>query len=612
MKKLRLVTPDIQMTASGPRILDPVRKQLVPDGPEELVRQSVLRSLVQDYGYPISALASEELVARGTNNRDRADVLVRLPARATASPFRIAPSAVVSREPAYSAKLASLQAAGFFQSGVHPITVADELDVVVDGTNVRCRVLGFTVSEGVGHVLALKPVSPCPDSLGVPPVLGLLLTGYGRTEEERQLAKELRIRECEWNYDDSLQLAQAISIDGDVEERLAAELSTLSPDGRSGALLLYGSETDSFGVLVEIDLEAMDDQPSAAAFDGVDALAADSESPMVSGALVTVAVIECKAPSVLLSVEVVEQANRYAATLSARFVVVTNGRASRVFQRADDGATTEVEDLPTYDATLADATRVVVAVAPDAPASLLHESAKSGTDALRFHRRHRGETAGHAIPSDMLLPILALDDALRGSPKIAGLPFDRHGVRFLEDLGINLRNPGSAVGAGWPGLYRDLLIEAGDARLVLGLSIQGGWDQVDRARLSRRARHGNGSTYLLVSTADGQEYETTLQCCLDKSLRRQPNGWTLRHDGSLTAGKGSVRRAVLFEALQARLPVLMGDACVHLGELPHHARIDVETVKDLLARVAVYALVRRMVKQGVKAERRRATRRKTR
>src|SRR5512140_2957738 len=80
---MRLNTYDhrVYKSPQGIRLMCYARGQLVPDGPEEHVRQNVLRSLVEVYGYPRRALLAEEPVARGTRNRRRADVLVELPTR---------------------------------------------------------------------------------------------------------------------------------------------------------------------------------------------------------------------------------------------------------------------------------------------------------------------------------------------------------------------------------------------------------------------------------------------------------------------------------------------------------------------------------------------------
>jgi hypothetical protein len=612
MRKLRLRPRDVRKTANGPRVLDPVRKQLVPDGPEEHVRQSVLWALVHDYGYPATSLLSEELVQRGTKNRDRADVLVRLPTSAAKTTFRVVPSSPEERvEPSYSAKIKALaERIGSLPAGIRPFVVPDEMLMFIDGQSVPCRVLGFAILEGEGHGLALRPHDTSADALGLPPVLGVLLSGYGRTEAEVLMARSLGLRQQEWTYDSSLDLAQAafgVNPD-DLEAQVGFELVTLSEDGRSGYTLMYAHDEDAFGVLMEVNLDecqAIEEERATDLVPGNVSVGPGDLPAARPGALSTIAVVECKAPGVALTKNVTDQAERYASKLGAWFVAVTNGLESHVYRRTNESSMIEVTDLPTFEQVCADAPVALVGLQLDPPPPRLPLDVASRPDCLRLHRRFRSGTVGQASPAERWLPILALDDALLGASSLDGLPFERHGVHVIEDLGVNPRNPGSAVGASWPGLYRDLLIEAGQGEhLVLGFSILGAWQVVDRARASLHTRQ-SGESYLIVAAAEGAEYESVLQFPFDRGLKPQRDGWDLVHDGRLTAGKGAVRRAVLFEAVRERLPILLGEGGVALGSLPHGAAVDIESLRELIARLAVYALVRRAVKRHVKAARKR-------
>jgi hypothetical protein len=419
------------------------------------------------------------------------------------------------------------------------------------------------------------------------------------------------LRQQEWTYESSLDLAQAaFGVDpDDLEAQVGFELVTLSADGRSGYTLLYAHDEDAFGVLMEINIDECEGVEQETTTDTASASAPARnhvELPVGRpGALSTIAVVECKAPGVALTKNVRDQANRYASKLGARFVVVTNGLESHVYLRTEESSLTEVADLPTFDQICAQVPVALVGLQPDPPPPRLPLDVASRPDCLRLHRRFRSGTVGQASAPETWLPILALDDALLGASALDGLPFERHGVHVVEDLGVNPRNPGSAVGASWPGLYRDLLIEVGQGEhLVLGLSVLGAWQVVDRARASQHTRQ-SGESYLIVATAEGAEYEAVLQFPFDRGLKRRRDAWDLVHDGSLTAGKGAVRRAVLFEAVRERLPILRVEAGVALGSLPYGAAVDVESLRELIARLAVYALIRRAVKRQVKAARKR-------
>ncbi|MCR4316173.1 MAG: type I restriction enzyme HsdR N-terminal domain-containing protein [Planctomycetes bacterium] len=55
------------------------RGKLINATPEELVRQSVIKSLTDNYGFPLSWIEVEEPTSRGTKTKGRMDVLVNVP-----------------------------------------------------------------------------------------------------------------------------------------------------------------------------------------------------------------------------------------------------------------------------------------------------------------------------------------------------------------------------------------------------------------------------------------------------------------------------------------------------------------------------------------------------
>jgi hypothetical protein len=601
----------IQQTAAGARLLDPVRKQLVPDMPEERVRQEVLWTLVHDYGYPAASLASEELVARGTANRDRADILIRLPKARIRLPGRSkTPSGEPHVEPAYSAKLADLKPVLDVLGGEATLQhVDDELVVEIDGVPVRCRTLGFVVAPGAGHGLALEAIDP---PAGLPPIIGFQVSGYGMTDRDRALAQRLGIPENPWEYDASTDFAAMLAV-GAESWLPAIEAHAFSADGTRGTFLMT-TESSAFAVLVHCDPSKADAPGEGGPEDDAEAPAQEpndgSALDVVWGAseLAALAVVECKAPSVFITPSVIGQAERYADQLGSPFVVVTNGGCTQVFQREPNRSHVEIPDLPTYD----ESTRGehhVEALRPEPPVPPLPVDIDARPDCLELHRRYRSEVVGSSSSASVAVLALKLDDALRGANRPALTSFEKHGIRLIEDLGVNDRDPGSPVGASWPGRYRDLLIEDSTGhRFVVGLAVLGSCKTTDRSRASGYWMRG-GETYLVAASSDGAEYESTLQLQLAKSLGVSEEEWRLGHDGALTAGKGGVKRETLFSALRSTTPFLVGQGIVDLGSVPRRGPIEAEALQDLTARLASYCLVRRTVKQQVKAARRLAANR---
>lgn len=59
--------------------------------------------------------------------------------------------------------------------------------------------------------------------------------------------------------------------------------------------------------------------------------------------------VECKAPSQKITIEVLDQASRYTSTLKAKYLVVTNGMAHYCFRHEpQSGKYTTLENIPEY------------------------------------------------------------------------------------------------------------------------------------------------------------------------------------------------------------------------------------------------------------------------
>ena len=263
MKRSRLLQIPRHLTTKGDQYLDPVRNQLVPATREELVRQSTIVCLINEYGYPLASLQSEEPVARGTDDRRRADIIVRLPADRNRGGLRVSrPTA--HREPPYSEKMSRLTAEVKAQGGVTLVTVPDEVTVSVQGQPLACRTLGFAQLQN-GFGLALEPPQVAATALGLPPVVGFLVSGHCMTGKERELAQRLGIPACDWSFDSTFDFIDAlVGIDEDPAIRLYFEATALSSDGTTGGALLFADDEDDFGVLAWFDLASFEDADDAA------------------------------------------------------------------------------------------------------------------------------------------------------------------------------------------------------------------------------------------------------------------------------------------------------------------------------------------------------------
>lgn len=233
--------------------MDAARSQLVPNGPEEYVRQDVLRSLMVEYGYPRLALLSEEPVARGTSNRQRADVLVELPAGAGAAHeviVRDGPTANDEPDSPYASIVGEMKARLGDQDAVRFVEVPETLDVTVNGKLVVCHVLGFK-EEGQALGLWLRPPEPID---GLPPELCVHVLGYGMTRHERTIARSIGLPTVEFSDPDKEEYEGCYQALFGLDEKLGICAGGCAAEsGTCGWLVLRADSWHRHGALVHID-----------------------------------------------------------------------------------------------------------------------------------------------------------------------------------------------------------------------------------------------------------------------------------------------------------------------------------------------------------------------
>lgn len=255
MKRLETYNHRVYKTPDGPRLMGYVRAQLLPNGPEEFVRQDVLRSLVEEYGYPRESLLSEEPVARGTKNRRRADVLVELPTRVHKQhSVKIGEDTPATPEQpdsrAYSDMVAHLEGKLQGRGGIKVVDIPDELSLRLDGLSVRGRVLGFK-SEGAALAMWLKLLDEAP---GLPNEVGFYILGYGLTATEKKLARKLGLPAVEYTDEERDDFFDHYSTLFGLDQDLEIDAGgCISKSEDEGWLVLYPDKTTWGGVLVHLD-----------------------------------------------------------------------------------------------------------------------------------------------------------------------------------------------------------------------------------------------------------------------------------------------------------------------------------------------------------------------
>ncbi len=648
--------------------------------PEEYVRQDVLRTLVDEYGYPREALLVEEPVARGTMNRRRADVLVQLPRRGTAAAVLLAgsPSDKPSY-PSYSGALEKVRALLPRIESVRFPPLPDTIELAVNGRELSCSVRGV-FAEGTQLSLVLDHDETLADDVraNLPPELVIAVLGYGRTPEEVALSERLGLRDTPGTSPGSSALFIAVH---SLLQVMGGELwvdDAISGDGDSGWVTI-GRRGEGGPVLVHLDIgtgewadferAAYEQAPKLWLMDRriahrrrLDELepgdrvyaqvtiedevlesecvvlgAADNGNVRVdfgNGGIVEVSpsigeaggwllgrvgddqvephpsdaenrgqhtfiVVECKAPNIALTEEVLQQGLDYVRARAARFLVLTNGTETRTFHM-DGARPEEVDDIPDYAHAVSDQD-YELARAPGRPEHIpLPDAARHSRDLVRLHGRYRGGLIGADLKPELWESVLLVDDLLRRRGRLVDDPHTAHGVTIVEDLGLHFHAPGNRAGGHMSGLFRDFRIRSDDhLNHVLGMMVAA------NAKTVGDPTWGNsrGKSKLVVALSDGAAYHQNLQLDLGRFVQEREGRLHLWHSGRMTAGAGGVKNARVLQHVADRQPSLVTGDRIQLGSIPARSSAPWDDLKDFVARVAAYVLARDELKREVRARR---------
>ena len=254
-------------------------------------------------------------------------------------------------------------------------------------------------------------------------------------------------------------------------------------------------------------------------------------------------VVECKAPGVALTDDVLDQALRYHDLVEpeAGVIGLTNGDTTAWYAvEASGGRLARLEHAPRYADLVAGRLPPEVEQEPAAPRphhlaptskdyAILEELGVLGEGSPREHHGYLSSLAG----------LLYFED----DPDYSG----RSGRFSVESTGLNHPKFGNT----------------------------------------------SGTTMLIVAVDDFDQRHNSLQLDLDKFVTTSGEAMTLWHDGTLTRGKrGRMKNAVVMSWLRSRAPHLVSGSSVMLGSLPVSRPTTWADAETFIYNCIDYALVR--------------------
>ena len=293
------------------------------------------------------------------------------------------------------------------------------------------------------------------------------------------------------------------------------------------------------------------------------------------------AVVECKAPEIMLGEEAIDQILDYAEKLGVDYVILTNGNELMVAQYDyENNVYIDLEKIPTYHEML-NGKGDLLELEPDKKRFLFDEL-----------ESNRDYYCGYEFNPDTPVKFRAFltnlwECFLDYTHKI---PQKKYRIfTIIKDYGIRFLSCGNAAGGGYQGAYRSFIIEyKGNTQFMnLGFFDYG------------------SSTILTVSVdQDNHKLHNSLQYSIEQNLVKIGDSYHFYHSGRIAVGNiGSGKASELKELLKEEYPFIIQNGEIYLGSIQNDRLLylDSPEVITLVENLLSYALVRDKYRKQVKS-----------
>ncbi len=293
--------------------------------------------------------------------------------------------------------------------------------------------------------------------------------------------------------------------------------------------------------------------------------------------VVPLVVIECKAPTVMLSDAVITQMTGYADELGCKFCVMTNGTDVECFYYSEEqGQYLAIEELPEYTSMLKEE---FVEIPLEEPLQRLT------LEEINEHPRAYDADFGRSTPDDLSKAMINFWECLLYTDH--KLPVGKYGIfKVVKDYGVRMMSYGNASGGYLEGAYRSFIIEYKESTEIVSFGI---------CPYCTEARPDYERTALSVAIDNEESSHNSLELIVDENVELDGDTVTFFHHGRISVGRiGSGKKEELRELISKTAPNLIDGNRFYLGRLTndHLWNLDEPDVKDLIVNMITYALIR--------------------
>lgn len=292
------------------------------------------------------------------------------------------------------------------------------------------------------------------------------------------------------------------------------------------------------------------------------------------------AVVECKAPEIMLGDDAITQALDYADKLLADYLIITNG-TDLISAKYDEktGKYFDLEKMPSYKEML------------NGQVDLLH--IEEPKERFTFDKlvENQDYYCGYEFNKDTpkkLRPFLTnlYECFLDTSHK---MPERKYQIfTLIKDYGIRYLSCGNAAGGSYQGAYRSFLIKHEGYTKFMNL---GFFD------------YGTSTIMTISIDQDNNKPHNSLQYSVNNNLKKNGEVYRFLHSGRIAVGNiGSGKVAELKELLEQKYPCIIIDGQIDLGIIHNEQLLYLDNleVTSMVENALSYALIRDKYREIVK------------
>ena len=307
------------------------------------------------------------------------------------------------------------------------------------------------------------------------------------------------------------------------------------------------------------------------------------------GVLRPVAIVECKAPGIILGEKAADQITDYCNSLGCDFAMMVNDCESFTYHYDEKrNEYIQIDGLPKYSELLEN--KFSEFIPGEFPDRIAHDKISTFLKAnLDEYSPDISNLTEHSLACAAFNLLEGLLDPRHQLPKR-----DYDLFSLIEDYGVRTLSYGNAAGGNFSGLYRSFIIDVNGSTEFVSIGL---------STYATFARPDDVKTVLNVAIDNEKESHHALQLVLDDNVEYSGNKFTFLHHGKIAvSNKGSGKVDELREFVKARRPQLICGKQFCMGTLVNDRNWDLDDteVVNLIENLISYALIRDEYRKEVK------------